>query len=443
MDSVEENPDIGKIDDIFVTFALDVYTQENTSIEYLQAFFGLLEKESQILRPQYTTLSYYHAWRTNGTAEIGPSYYFKVESDEYNVEIAYDFIEQSGIQSGIQVFKEDGVTPDVGGSRSYVLTGNNSYGLASGPTTPTGTYTGNLIVFVTQLTESTWHITVVYGLEQKTIVREASIIVSTLNIDFDEGAETGFHIPITDEILDGFSGKKESLILYDGLHLIIYGIEVTVVKWYQTTAFAIILTIAAVVIAVLTNQYQLILEAATLWDAAVLIGQQVLIGYAISEGVQYLAKELGVLGAIIAAIAMVYLSSQYGKGAKSIKGLPFVDEVILAVNTLVEGLETVLEEAFKELQQEALEFTKQADEAQEELEKAKDLLGSSGIQLYDPLYEVSRPSINTSMSPSQFYDLKIHTPNPGVLAIGALTVYVDNALKLPTVTESTAPLLNS
>ena len=79
VESIEENPDIGDIDDVFITFTLDAHTQESSSIEYMMAFFTDLEKEGVIIEPEFSSMRRYHDWKTGAVKSWGdesPAYFY-------------------------------------------------------------------------------------------------------------------------------------------------------------------------------------------------------------------------------------------------------------------------------------------------------------------------------------------------------------------------------
>ena len=71
-----------------------------------------------------------------------------------------------------------------------------------------------------------------------------------------------------------------------------------------------------------------------------------------------------------------------------------------------------------------------------QLKAAYDSLGSSSDLLsgFDLLHTSTRLGITNLYlheSPTEFYDRTIHDPNPGVIALEAIELFVDGALTLP------------
>ena len=81
----------------------------------------------------------------------------------------------------------------------------------------------------------------------------------------------------------------------------------------------------------------------------------------------------------------------------------------------------------QELMEEMASFTEWRTEAEKELSDANKLLENSSHL---------SPITIFGESPDDFYNRTVHSGNVGVISIGAISSYVDNALRLPKLNDS-------
>jgi hypothetical protein len=210
----------------------------------------------------------------------------------------------------------------------------------------------------------------------------------------------------------------------------------TEVKWYQQDWFQFVMFAAA---AVMTNMsfgsaigaFSAAIAAgdvAALTTAALTLLENFVLGVAISEGLKLFAKAIGIDAAIlIAVIAIAYGGFQQFGGITGLPGAPWADQLLKLGTGLVKAISADLQDAMLGLKDEFASLQLLKDQTQKEFAAANKLLENNNWL---------SPITIFGESPNDFYNRTVHSGNIGVLSIGAISSYVDNALRLPKLDET-------
>lgn len=241
-------------------------------------------------------------------------------------------------------------------------------------------------------------------------------------------------IPLDVSITKKYSLPKREELYSRSMHYVFNSKIVTKVKWYQQGWFRIFMLIVAIVITVLSvgSAWQSIGAAlaigtitvgAVVYMLAVGLLKYILISYALKLFVRIVGPEFAFLVAIVALAYGVYDASQTG----SLAGAPWAKDLLQVSTGLTRAINMELQQDFGKLSAEADEFKEFVDAETARLETAKDLLGENNW-----LY----PIIVFGENPSEFYNRTVHSGNVGVQGLDAVAQFVDIALTLPTITET-------
>ena len=143
------------------------------------------------------------------------------------------------------------------------------------------------------------------------------------------------------------------------------------------------------------------------------------------------------LKAILLASVSTLIKTQFGAFSSGVEGLPFVDELVKAVDSIQKIEMEQLQKEFEALESEKLAFESDYFQRQQELNQLEYDLGINE-EVSDSLLDTLNMGVfyNADESPSQFLARTLQT-NPGLESIEAVHVYAANSLLLPEVNETT------
>lgn len=426
-DSIDENPDIKDIDDVFVLFGAALVTDDKDELNYLYEFLKKTEENQT-----YNEASWINNPSRRGTYLMN-SLSIK-DGGELDTSIRFNYI-KSSIHIGT-INTPGRIKQIVRNAEPNSKWPNRDY------------YENSTITIQKQITDTTYEEVLLHGPMHISDIYKDKVVIKTVTTSIDryedskfvEGDE-GFFFPVDYSIL--LSGKFNSLertsIAYSTLKLVIYAIQKTKLKWYQTSAFAWLIRIVVFVIAIYTQQYQFAGAGQTFVQAALVVLENILVSFvyqlALTEIFKLVAETIGGDLALIIAAIVTIASFVYGAGIGVDGDLPFAETLMKAVTSMVDAVNTVIADDFMELQEEHADFLKSAKEKQEELEELEDML--QGNDSFNPLWAITGVSgLAIGESPDAYYNRTIHNGNPGVASLSAIESYVDNKLRLPTINQS-------
>lgn len=432
-ESINQSPDIKNVDDAFILFALDIHTDNKISQKYLYEFFTQIALESYITEQEFnhwktTQESYWYGTEYDVTeySEVPPSNKISLIDEQYNTNILYSYANRHTINGSIGAVDTLNVTTTIlpqGEIKTYIS------GVSIWITT--GSYEQSKITFTYQDTATTYIKLEIIGLIHASYNIGRGTVIKTL-----ADTDGGFFIPLSPAILKDFSGKDESEILNEALSLLIYAYEKTHLSFFESSFFTNLVKIVITVVAIYYGAESLTsfiegLATLTIQEAAVQIfiaGAKI---YAAAYVVDALVEKLGIFGAFIVIGLSVYAFRQYQLNQGSIDGLPWAEDLLKVSTSIIDAFDTDIADELIALRQEQEQFLKDAEEQDEELQKAQDLLGDT-LDMFNPLFIMSMSTyFDPTETPSDFYNKAIHITNPGVVSLDAIQYYVDGKLELP------------
>jgi len=165
--------------------------------------------------------------------------------------------------------------------------------------------------------------------------------------------------------------------------------------------------------------------------------ENVLKALVVSLVLDFAAEQLGSEAmAILAAVVVVVAGYKAfgGKGMLVEKLLPNAAKLLGLASSMLSSANKVIGSELKELTKDYADFLKEKEEKESLLEEYSELIDEINPDALDLLNaqaystQLEQPMVN---DPGEFYDLAIHTGNPGVLSLDCISVYTNLALTLP------------
>ncbi len=241
----------------------------------------------------------------------------------------------------------------------------------------------------------------------------------------------GFIIPVSRAVVDRYSGFDESAIYYQSLKVIVYAIKIKRIKWYQSGLFGALLSIVAIVIAII--YYQPWLGYAGLTGAAavtVFILATFVIGFVVQKAFEVIAKVVGgefalILAGIIAVYSLTYGDTQILGRLITAEDFLFLSNIAFQAANRQIGIEV------QNIRREGLRLQRDIQEKQDALdEKYIQEFGDGTMpELFDIIADPL--PIEFNMNIERWHEDKIGNGNPGVLVLDLPRTYHQIALSIP------------
>lgn len=237
-------------------------------------------------------------------------------------------------------------------------------------------------------------------------------------------------IPIDLAVSQNYTLQEREVLYTRALHFVFNSRTVTEVKWYQQSWFSTFLIVLAIVITVSTGGSdggQALAAAMGLEGTAALIAVVIIdvfvVPYLFFQAFRVFVKVAGVeIAQAVALMALLY--GGYAVATQGTKALPAAAEMLQLSNGLQKA---VLEVRYGDLLDLQKEFNLYAEEKNKELEAAQKLLET----------ETSiSPFVIFGEKPEDYFNRTVHYGNIGTLGITAVSSYVDIALTLPKIQDT-------
>lgn len=416
MEAVKENPDIEVIDDVFVSFSVDIQTQEKAGIEYLWTYFNHLAISANVSKALWESFKNSTGYRgiPLSVIEIAEGGY-----GDFHIEIGYHFID---------VIEHTGILSKDG---KAVYVKSESEPLPGIPVPWTGdSWDPSSITFSKQTEEDKYISITVYGLKHKSFVHKESDVYVNMQVSIDRPGS--FYIPLDRPIVEQLGSFKETDLFMESLCLIVYAIQETEVKWYQTKAFQILVSVVAIVVSILTLNPAAFLASLT-WTGAAIAAAVIIAGIYIARIVlDWLVTKVGGIFAILIAIVIIVLTVYF---TGYLNNNMWAEVFLKAVSAIVESEQRLAQRELEELQSEIEEFQAEAEAKQEAFEEATTSYEEEwGMDIHlDPNIVLRQePMFFASETPTDYFN-RVLDSNPGVKSLDVTQGYVDSMLMLPTI----------
>jgi len=412
---VSENPSIDQIEDVFILFALNVYTESQAGKKALYTLFMQLWTTSEVSQADFQqSLIDNPASPEMNTARI--------DEQNYNVILKYDYISSTRI---------NGVIGEVGTFDSEIVVLPNKPNDRFPPEGEEPTYGGINSYILLKYQYSTTHYNQfrIQGpaLFIGILTTAGELRNNNVELSDDAAARENFNLPLPGSLVQSrvLNNFERDQIIQESLIMVIYASDSVWLEWYETPGFlrflSVILTIVAIIVIFWDWSGS---TSAALWALA----QAILYQYAISLILKELLIAYGDSDRAKALIIAAYIAASfYGPGGGS--GLDWAEALLFAVTAALNAITIDLQLQGEELQREVDAFLVDAEEREDELDAAKDLLdNNTGLNIWEL---ATYTPIDPYEKPSSFYTRTVHTGNPGVLSLAQIESFVDNQLELP------------
>lgn len=422
IDAINENPDIDLIEDAAILFAISIYTDSQSGIKALYNLFEAIEEFQDVDEFEYINFP---------EGSNSPVNVYKIEEQRINTALQFNYI---------VIENKTGTVTDVNNFISFTTVLPNS------PKVPgtTDEYTEevteeygdepqSILTIQYQDTATTYIELRVHGLILTTAVfttvdvaKVKLILIETIDgIDRDN-----FVIPLSYAQMYNFSMIEEEEVIYEALSLTVYSSDSLYLEYYETSHFAFFVQGIIIVISVVL--FILSLPAGgQAGTAFYTLAKQLLIQYALTLLLgEILKHNLSDTERAIVLAAYAYLSYSNAKGDSSIYKLSFAEDILLAVNAVIDVILIDQSMQAEGLKDEMDELKNLMMERDEELRLAEEGF-IDDINRFDIVQTLV---IDTYENPTDFYTRTVHTGNPGVISLDQIGNYFDEALKLPELT---------
>lgn len=456
----DDKPDLDKVDDIFYTFSIDIYTKCEASIQYLYHFFTKLHTTAMYDETLYAT----ERSRFLHSGKEPRLNYWTMRENDFDLDIQFSYITLTTGNLGSRPdyknwSKEVVIKPNVKYTykmqRTHAVEPVCADDTNYDPDSPEWLMIDNIAVkYMTEsevrikhwTSEGTYDELVVVGLVHRSTVRalgdkDSKYLrldeewVSGKNSHTDKKGQSGFFIPLNEEALKPLGLIDTEIALWDSMRLVIYAADIIVTKWYEKGFFKILIQVVVIVVGVILSLY-FGPGAFTVMNVVLQSLIAIAISFAVSFATDFLMKMLGpkwvaiilVIVTIIKIIQFDFTALMQGMmSAQTLMTLKNAIQEIVTAYTQVKGLL---------LQDEMIDYAEDLEKKELELSEASDLLGPAPagydhmamLELQDKRKEVI-PIFGET--PSDFYERTIHTHNMADVSLEQHHVYHDQQLMLP------------
>lgn len=453
----------GQVDDVYVMFATNIYSDSLGTAEY---FFRLFNKLYDPVYDQQWWMGFSNvvstAWDGNNSPlDQGFKVHYITDEIEFTQFFRYLTVKHeitNGVIAPVGKFvKNLQISTNIINLQNTQLDGSNYFGMLGDLVE--GRHNFDSIAVSKQISPTQYETYTIYGLMSFNPVRYPDgrfmTIVHTVggNVEISEdnklifliGSPETFVIPMFVNLTKEMSDFSEQKILSDSLILYIHTVSETKSKWYQSTWFkALVMVIVIVVVTIITWGTGTI--QATLWvwglmaaiiETAAIVIVTLAVGYALSlllKGIIALltpligAEVATVLTMVVAIAVMLYT----GYANVNFADLPWAEILLKTGSAIIDTAQSALQienaQELLKLTAEIAGFTAYAGLVTKELNRGMDLLGTPVENL---LYSTVNSVLLVKETPDDFYGRTIHQGNVGILGIDAVSDYTHNKLVLP------------
>jgi len=416
-EGINENPDIGDVEQAMMVFAIPANTTNQLEQRYLYDFF-LAQYNS--IGPQY---------RVVAQADLAGLLANNYDLAKTTVVIQDEKFKMALHNRGIFKKRIAGKLGPIGTYTSGTTTIYEEIPYYDIIAEVMGSYFQDIPVhyYRKQISESIYEEISVHALQM--VYHIYGEYTETAN-----GTEPILLVPLDKLIIENYSAHDREVLYCRAMYFVFNSVVLTKVKWYQQEWFSVFMIAVAIVLTIVTYgaAWQTIaaaVAAGTMSIAAltVIIAMGVLKFLIVSLIVKLFIRVVGIEAAIIialiAAAAGMYTAIQAG----GLSGAPFAQNLLQLSTSIGSGVQDEIKSLMGDLLAEANEFSTFMEKQTETLEKAKDLLDVDSFL---------SPFTIFGESPDSYFNRTVHSGNIGVVGITAISSYVDIALTLPTLDQS-------
>ncbi|UYE90224.1 hypothetical protein A5gp_00026 [Alteromonas phage vB_AemP_PT15-A5] len=413
-ENLATNPDIDDIQASYITFSIPIgvdfdlnSVEKQGTLEYLERYFYYLLTQQKVDKEAYladTDLYNAISVRDGGLNTYLHWNYIEVydgtydpESLKYRLEWEIETEDINAAWFQFTFYNDDGLRLEVHDHKTQTCKVIHVRGL--------------------------YHISDIYKGKQ-----EVTRIVDAFHPVEDKRAN-GFFIPLNYNILRQLPNAKQTAVALDSLSLVNYAVQKTKVKWYERGAFAILVTIIIVVIAVITQNYALLASGAiTASQVAILILQSLLVsvitGALLKPILQVLIDIFGIEFVAVIAAVLAVLGFVDASGIADLSStLPSAEVLLQASTQLSTAVTDAIGQEIVTLQEDYMDFLKEVQSVQDEIDEILETFNANSF-MSDLVMQTK-----TYESPEQFFR-RTNTIDIGLMSLDTIEYFYDNALNI-------------
>lgn len=434
-EAIHSNPDIGDVEQAFLTMGIPADSQDNLDQEYLYEYFDALyaatdteltESSDNFNLASSARKGFAGFLRRNTSIPLSQS--ITIQDKVFRMDLSNSGILKTRMNGSIGAVGE--VT--VGTAEfTYQTEVMDEYGSITVSRTVT-----NRIPYRYYRKQITEHF---YDEIQVVNAQMKYWIFGGHHTVLGDQAEEILLIPIDRGILKKFNARDTERLVSRSLHFVFNSRVVTKVKWYQQEWFAIFMVIVAIVITAVSfgadggaslQAAVAALAGMTAQQLVIWVAMKILVFIAVREVFKLFVKTVGIEIAYIAAlIAMAYGVKVGIEGTSgSFAGFEITAQTMMqTVSGIVQGINMELRSLYTDLLGEVNTFNLFKKEKMDLLEEAKNLLETDSIL---------SPFVVLGESPQDYFKRTIHSGNIGTYLIDDVHNYVSRNLQLPDFSSS-------
>lgn len=244
-------------------------------------------------------------------------------------------------------------------------------------------------------------------------------------------SDGGFMLPVSFDIVNQFNGFDKSKVYYESLQAVVYAVQIQHLGFFQSGLFAAIISVIAIVVALITAQPWIGLSGFAAVAATVIFIISLIIGsYLVTKAFELIAEVVGgkfllILATIVAVYALTYGDTKiFGK-------LVTAEDFLFLSNSALAGANKKIGDDIRDILLEGFEATAAQEKRQEALDdRYEEEFGDiTTLELYDII--APPPQLDFNMNIEQWHANKIGNGNPGVLVLDLPRTYHQIALAIP------------
>lgn len=466
--NINESPDVAEVDHAYMMFGINLQTENTACIKYLYEFFDYLAAQASINFYQFVRqkVSNDTEVSTNVFSLVGKQPKIATVNVEKTDWAAIDQTE--GVSTATTItnvepvsFTEHGLNIDI--DFSYIrkdavietigkpgtVTIEKQYNHT--PVTHLGPFAvstyktdKSCLILKKQKANGVCQRLIITGLVHRNRIYKEKTVTTTLSDVIQDAEENNFVIPLHYGISQKLEKSDREQIYTESMVLVLNSIVKTKLKWYQRGFFKFIVMVVVVFVSCWSGQYYLAKLGETFaaavaagkigaWAVLMMILPDVIIGMLLSTALNFVVDRLGPrIGAILAAVVII-LAAAKGRFDKAFSFLNKLTakQLVGLANGILSATGKKLEAMIGDIASAYDEFLVESKEKIEKLQKAQDLLQLSDLSIDLLEAQTSRNIERFPGTPTEFYDLRIHSGNIGTLALDIPQHYHTIALTLP------------
>lgn len=429
--SITDNPDIDLIQDAFILFGANIYSDDQRTLKYVYGFFFIISSLPKFSKTEFEALT--------EADKSASTFVYAITQGAYNVTITGNYIEITEFTGyiGNVGFSETEFTILANTEAAVEDLDDRTDPVTSDPDDSLG-LVNSIFTIRTQLTEDTYSEIEVSGLVVTTLIVTTGVDVGIKIIELvdpdsteeaDVAARSNFILPLSYYVIRNMPFRDCEQLIYDSCSLVIYAEASTELDYYETEAFlelvSVIIEIVAIVILVLSLG-----QAAGVSEALWILAKQLLIQFALTFALkELLSHNLSDTEKAVVLLAYLYASKK-GADFSGTDLTLLADEMLLLVDSVITFFEIDLNNKTQDLLEEQAELQTLQTAREAEIAAAEEYLSPEGvIDTFDLLNGRTIARLDTDITPTNFY-IQSLLVNMAPIIYSQTSTYVSSVLDL-------------